>query len=86
MMPSLSAITESLSGKLFLPKDTKPSFAGRTVLVTGGNAGLGRAAALKFVQLGAERVVLGVRDLEKGREAQQWIEGESGKEGVVDVW
>ena len=85
-MPSLGVITESLSGKLFLPKDTKPSFAGRTVLATGGNAGLGRAAALKFVQLGAERVVLGVRGLEKGKEAKGWIEEESGREGVVDVW
>lgn len=56
------------------------------MLVTGGNAGLGRAAALKFVQLGAERVVLGVRDVGKGKEAKGWIEGESAQEGVVDVW
>lgn len=56
------------------------------MLVTGGNAGLGRAAALKFVQLGAERVVLGVRDLGKGKEAKGWIEGRGGRNGVVDVW
>ncbi|KAK5113608.1 hypothetical protein LTR85_010837 [Meristemomyces frigidus] len=47
-----------VSQKLKPLKDTKPSFNGRTVIVTGANVGLGFECAVKFVQLGADRVVL----------------------------
>ncbi|KAI0537159.1 short-chain dehydrogenase/reductase [Xylaria digitata] len=43
------------------PADPKVPFAGKTVLVTGANTGLGFQAAQKYAALGAERLVLGVR-------------------------
>jgi NAD(P)-dependent dehydrogenase (short-subunit alcohol dehydrogenase family) len=42
-------------------------FAGRVALITGGNAGIGRAAAIEFVKQGAKVVVSGRREKE-GRE------------------
>lgn len=49
------------------------SFAGKTVLVTGSNTGLGFEAASKFANLDAGHIILGVRDLEKGEAARQRI-------------
>lgn len=43
--------------------------SGRTVLVTGGNTGLGYEAARQFLTLKADRVVITARSSEKGRAA-----------------
>lgn len=68
------------------PRNVETSFAGKTVIITGSNCGVGFAAALKFVSLGASKVILGVRSIEKGENAQKQIETQTGKEGVVEVW
>jgi NAD(P)-dependent dehydrogenase (short-subunit alcohol dehydrogenase family) len=47
---------------------------GRTVVVTGGNSGIGRAASRALAAAGA-RVVLAVRTVEKGREAAATMPG-----------
>ncbi|KAI1174425.1 short-chain dehydrogenase/reductase [Nemania sp. FL0916] len=54
--------------------DPTTSFAGKTVLITGPNAGLGYEAATKFARLGASKLVFGVRSLERGKEAKIKIE------------
>jgi len=56
--------------------DPRPgSLAGRTVVVTGGSSGLGKAAATAMAGLGAT-VHLVVRDLAKGRDAVTDIRGD----------
>jgi len=47
------------------PTADLPDMSGKTVIVTGANSGIGRAAAAAFANAGA-RVVLAVRDLAKG--------------------
>jgi NAD(P)-dependent dehydrogenase (short-subunit alcohol dehydrogenase family) len=51
-----------------------PSFAGRTVVVTGANSGLGLITSRELAGAGAH-VVLAVRDIAKGEQAAQTISG-----------
>ena len=53
-------------------------FAGRVVLVTGGNAGIGRATAAEFARQGAQVVVSGRREKE-GRGVVAEIEASGGE-------
>jgi NAD(P)-dependent dehydrogenase (short-subunit alcohol dehydrogenase family) len=51
-----------------------PSFAGRTVIVTGANSGLGEVTARELARAGAT-VILAVRNEEKGRAAAATMPG-----------
>jgi NAD(P)-dependent dehydrogenase (short-subunit alcohol dehydrogenase family) len=53
-----------------------PDQTGATVIVTGANSGIGRAAAQALAAAGA-RVVLAVRDTDKGRSAAASMPGET---------
>jgi NAD(P)-dependent dehydrogenase (short-subunit alcohol dehydrogenase family) len=72
----------------FKPEDLKVSLAGKVVLVTGANSGLGFEAAKALAALGAT-VVLACRDAGRGAEALERIRAElpaaSLKLAVLDV-
>lgn len=53
-------------------------FEGRVVLVTGGNAGIGRAVAVEFAKRGAKVVVSGRRERE-GEEVVGGIKASGGE-------
>lgn len=61
-------------------------FGGQTVIVTGSNVGLGLEAARHIVRLNAAKVILAVRNLDKGQAAKEDIEASTKRIGVVDVW
>lgn len=52
----------------------KTRFDEKTVIVTGSNVGLGLEAARHFARLGAARVILAVRDTQKGEAAKKSID------------
>lgn len=64
------------------------SFTGKTVIVTGANTGLGKEAVRHFVRLGADRLIIAVRNLDKGRDAKRDIEATTGcaKDQIIQVW
>lgn len=63
------------------------SFTGLTVIITGANTGLGFEAARHFVRLGAAKVILAVRSLDKGFSAKKDIEHSFAvAENVIEVW
>ena len=47
---------------------------------------MGLEAARHFTRLNAEKVILGVRSVEKGEAAKESIEGSTKRPGVVEVW
>jgi retinol dehydrogenase-12 len=62
-------------------------FTDQTIIVTGSNIGMGLEAARHFVRLDAKKVILAVRNLQKGEEAKKSIiESEKRPESTVEVW
>jgi len=59
-----------------------PPMAGRTVLVTGGSSGIGRATAIGLVALGGHVAMTG-RDRQRTEDAAREIQTAGG--GLVDV-
>jgi retinol dehydrogenase-12 len=70
---------------LTLPYPTH-SFAGQTIIVTGSNTGMGLESARHFVRLGAAKVVLAIRSLDRGQVAAESIAKSTGRSGAVEVW
>ena len=64
---------------LFTPPEQRQRWDGKSVIVTGANTGLGLEAARQFVSLGAEKVILAVRSLDKGERAKESIESTTGR-------
>ena len=63
------------------------SYAGKTVVVTGSNVGLGKSAACHFARLGASNLILAVRSLDKGNDAKHDIEASTNcAKNVIQVW
>lgn len=61
------------------------NLSGRTYIVTGANTGLGLEAARHCVRLGAEKVIIAVRDVSRGTKAQEDIERTTHRKGVIQI-
>lgn len=86
----MSGLFKLVRNKFSIPADPQVSFAGKTILVTGANVGLGLEAAKKYAALGSERLILGVRTLSKGENAKEQILSaitrEDGSKPDILVW
>ncbi|KAJ5150186.1 hypothetical protein N7448_001764 [Penicillium atrosanguineum] len=72
--PGLGSVQTMRWGAKNPPNDPQVSFSGMNVMLTGANSGIGYEAAVKFVKLGASKVILAVRTLEKGHAAKRNIQ------------
>ncbi|KAF7931137.1 uncharacterized protein EAE97_009346 [Botrytis byssoidea] len=73
----------------FIVKVPKPttSFQGKTIIITGGNTGLGFEAAKYYPKLKASRVILACRSLEKADKAKLELEQTFAISGdIVETW
>jgi len=62
------------------------SFAGRSVLVTGANTGIGFEAAATLASLDADHLILAVRNIDKGMEACRKIKARGHRKSNLHVW
>jgi retinol dehydrogenase 12 len=89
----LGPIGTFLRSQIFIsPPSPTASFAGKTVIVTGSNAGLGLEAARHIYRLGASLLILAVRNRKKGLNAKEWIlascpdRSPQGKSAGIEIW
>lgn len=61
------------------PANPDVTFAGKTILVTGANTGLGFEAAVHYASKGCSKLILAVRTQEKGEDAKQRILAKCGR-------
>jgi NAD(P)-dependent dehydrogenase (short-subunit alcohol dehydrogenase family) len=64
-----------------MPEPVRADLGGRTCLVTGGSAGIGKAVARELARMRA-RVILACRSAERGEAARREIAGETGNPEV----
>lgn len=59
----------------------------QTIIVTGSNTGLGLEASRHLVRLGVDKLIMGVRNLQKGEDARRDILASTKrKESCIEVW
>lgn len=92
---SLSYILSQLYSQLLVtPPIPHSPFHSQTIIVTGSNTGLGLEAVRHLARLGASKLILAVRNLDKGLAAKRSIQESSGRgrgrdekdDDVIEVW
>ena len=82
----MAALYRFIYSKWYPPAPPSTSFAGKTVLVTGANTGLGFEAAKHYLNLDAAHLIIAVRSLDKGSAAKARLEqAYPDKKNVIDV-
>lgn len=83
-MPIFNVLSQPFRSLHLPPPGT---FKGQTALITGANTGLGLATAQHILNLGATKVILGVRTLSKGEEAKTKLKAKTtNPTASIEVW
>lgn len=82
----MAALLRLLRMQFTPPTDPVASFAGKTVVLTGATSGLGFEAAIKFLNLGADKLIIGSRSVERGNTAKEELERLTHRQGAVQIW
>lgn len=86
-MPTFGDITQFLGGQYFgRPSFPPADLLGKTMIITGGNVGLGFEAAKHLVALNLSTLILACRDTKKGEAAKALILSSTSKKPDVQVW
>jgi NAD(P)-dependent dehydrogenase (short-subunit alcohol dehydrogenase family) len=67
-------------------KEVHEDYTGRNIIVTGATSGIGVEAAFKFAQMGAAKVIIAARDMEKGQATKSALEKRLGRRDQLEVW
>lgn len=70
----MSEYATKAAGVTFDPSKNIPSLAGKSILITGTNSGLGKASALALAQHGPAQLWMTARDPAKGQEALEEVQ------------
>lgn len=85
---AIKGVSTTIYSNLFveLPAQ-KGNLTGQTIIVTGSNQGLGYEASRHFLLLGVERLIMAVRNLEKGEAARLKLLEDTGRDpSSIEVW
>ena len=86
-MPTFGDIAQFLGGQYFgRPRIPPADLSRKTMIVTGGNVGLGFEAAKHLVELNLSSLILACRDTKKGEAAKARIFSFTSKKPDIQVW
>lgn len=80
------SVRSFLHSQLFVtPPVPTYDFGGQTIIITGGNRGIGFEAARRLLNLNAKRVILAVRSVQRGQDAAEELEKSTDRSSSVQV-
>lgn len=72
---------------IYTPPVPTASFEGKTLIVTGGSAGLGKETIRWLIKLKASSIILACRNIDKGKAAAKEIQESTTCSGdIIQVW
>ncbi|KAJ5368727.1 Short-chain dehydrogenase/reductase SDR [Penicillium cataractarum] len=85
---AIKGVSTTIYSNLFVELPVqKGDLTGQTIIVTGSNQGLGYEASRHFLLLGVERLIMAVRNLEKGEAARLKLLEDTGRDpSSIEVW
>lgn len=85
---AIKGVSTTIYSNLFVELPVqKGDLTGQTIIVTGSNQGLGYEASRHFLLFGVERLIMAVRNLEKGEAARLKLLEDTGRDlGSIEVW